>query len=115
MSKAGMTHARLDEMTKGWFVGPFQPTAFHTDLCEVAVKAYPAGSTEEEHYHKVSTEITTIVSGRVEMCGQEWGPGAVIVLPPNTATAFKALEDTVTTVVKVPAAANDKYLGRPEA
>lgn len=103
----------LNDMVKGWFVGPFLPTAFHTEACEVAVKTYVRGDHEAEHYHKVSTEITAIVSGRVEMCEREWGAGSIIVLPPSTATSFKVLEDCVTVVVKVPAAADDKYLGRP--
>lgn len=104
---------KLDEMVKGWFVGGFTPRAVQSEACEVAVKHYAAGDREEEHYHKVATEITVIISGHVRMCGQEWGPGDIIVLPPNTATDFEALEDTVSTVVKLPGALNDKYIGRP--
>ena len=35
-----MKTARLDEMTKGWFVGNFFPTLYRTNDVEVAVKRY---------------------------------------------------------------------------
>jgi quercetin dioxygenase-like cupin family protein len=109
-----MKSFKLQDMTKGWFVGQFEPRAEHSEACEVAVKKYRKGETEAEHYHKLSTEVTVVVSGRVRMCGQVWEEGAIIVLPPNTPTDFEALEDTVSTVVKLPASVNDKYLGRPD-
>ena len=103
--------ANLNDMVRGWFVGDFQPTAFQTQACEVGVKAYQAGDREERHYHKVATEITLIQSGRVLMNGIEHQSGAIVVIPPWESTDFLALEDTVTVVVKVPGAKDDKYLG----
>lgn len=105
-----MKKGNLEEMVKGWFVGNFQPTAFKTNACEVAIKSYSAGESEGEHFHKIATEITVIQSGRVRMCGQEYGEGDVVVIEPGTATAFEALEDTTTVVVKVPGANDDKYI-----
>lgn len=105
-----MKSARLEKMVKGWFVGSFTPTAFATEGCEVAVKRYAAGDTEGEHFHKIATEITLVLSGRVEMAGKSWGDGDIIVLSPGETTAFKALQDSVTVVVKVPGATNDKYI-----
>lgn len=100
----------LADMVKGWFVGGFAPTAYQTQDCEVAVKHYAAGDHEGAHYHKVATEITVIVSGRVRMCGQEWGPGAIVVLSPGDVTDFEALTDATNVVVKLPGALNDKYV-----
>lgn len=105
-----MNSARLDEMVKGWFVGSFTPTAFRTDACEVAVKRYKAGDSEVAHYHKVATEVTAIISGKVEMCGKVWGPGDIIVLHPGEPTSFLAIEDTISVVVKTPGALNDKFV-----
>lgn len=107
-----MKHFRLDEMVKGWFVGKFSPAALSTDSCEVAVKHYKAGDHEDEHHHKIATELTLIISGRVRMLGQEWGEGDIIVIEPYTATDFYALTDAVNVVVKLPGALNDKYEGR---
>jgi quercetin dioxygenase-like cupin family protein len=105
-----MKHARLDDMTKGWFVGAFTPTAYSTDACEVAVKRYTAGDREGKHYHKLATEITLIISGKVRMAGREWGAGDIVVMEPGDATEFEALTDTVNVVVKTPGAMNDKYI-----
>lgn len=104
---------QLSEMTKGWFVGNFAPTALATNEVEVAVKKYLAGSYEPAHYHKIATEITVIVEGRVRMNGVEYGPNSILVIEPNSSTDFLALTDVTTTVVKYPGANDDKYLGAP--
>ncbi len=106
-----MKVAKLEDMVKGWFVGNFEPTLIKTNDVEVAVKSYKKGDFEEKHYHKIATEITTIVSGKVKMNNVEYLQGDIIVIEPNEATDFEALEDTVCSVVKFPGASNDKYLG----
>jgi quercetin dioxygenase-like cupin family protein len=108
-----MKVVKLEDMVKGWFVGNFEPTLINTNDVEVSVKEYKKGDYEEKHYHKIATEITVIVSGRVKMNGIEYSKGDIIVIEPNEATDFEALEDTVNTVVKYPGAINDKYLGEP--
>ncbi|ATR84281.1 hypothetical protein CS390_17975 [Pseudomonas sp. HLS-6] len=105
-----MNSAQLKDMVKGWFVGGFEPTAFSTEACEVGVKAYKAGDNEAAHYHKVATEITLVLSGTVVMRDQEFAEGDIVVLEPGDVTAFKAITDAVTVVVKVPGALNDKYV-----
>jgi quercetin dioxygenase-like cupin family protein len=104
-----MKHARLEDMVKGWFVGGFQPTALATQACEVAVKRYRAGDREAAHFHKVATEVTLVLSGRVRMAGREWGEGDIVVLAPGEVTDFEALTDAVNVVVKTPGALDDKY------
>lgn len=103
----------LSKMTKGWFVGNFSPTALATNAVEVAVKKYRAGDCEPAHHHKIATEITVIVEGRVQMNGIEYGPDSILVIEPSTPTDFLALTDVVTTVVKLPGANDDKYSGAP--
>ena len=105
-----MKHSRLEDMVKGWFVGSFSPAAYQTGVCEVAVKHYRAGDEEQEHYHKLATEITLILSGRVYMVNKEWSDGDIIVLNPGEATSFKAITDAINVVIKIPGAAGDKYL-----
>jgi quercetin dioxygenase-like cupin family protein len=105
-----MKHAHLGEMIKGWFVGDFEPTVINSPHVEVAVKKYKAGEKESKHFHKVATEITVVISGKVVMLGQTWSEGDIIVLSPGEETAFEALTDAVNVVVKLPAAKNDKYI-----
>lgn len=81
-----------------------------TNDVEVAVKSYNKGDYETRHYHKIATELTVIISGRVRMNGIEYGKGDIIVMEPNEATDFECLEDgTQNVVVKIPGANNDKY------
>jgi quercetin dioxygenase-like cupin family protein len=105
-----LKNAHLDDMVKGWFVGNFVPSAFSTDTCEVAVKRYKAGDSEGAHFHKIATEITLVLSGRVQMAGRSWAAGDIVVLNPGEVTSFDAFEDSVTVVVKVPGATDDKYI-----
>ena len=62
-----MRTARLEDMVKGWFVGNFEPSLIKTNDVEVAVKSYNKGDYEEKHYHKIATELTVIIQGRVKM------------------------------------------------
>lgn len=96
-------------MTKGWFVGAFEPTAYASHDCEVGVKRYRAGEREAAHVHRIATELTLVVSGRVRMSGREFGPDDIVILDPGVPTDFEVLEDAVTVVVKVPCVAGDKY------
>ncbi len=105
-----MKVVNIESMVKGWFVGDFEPTALRTDACEVAVKHYAAGEQEAAHYHRVATEVTLVLAGRVRMCGRELKTGEIVVLSPGEATDFEALTDATTVVVKTPGAKNDKYL-----
>lgn len=105
-----MRAAKLGEMTRGWFVGEFAPTAFSTDACEVAVRHYKAADKEPLHKHQVATEITLILYGSVRMVGREWSEGDIVVLAPGEITDFEAMTDCATVVVKVPGARDDKYL-----
>ena len=107
-SKALERH-RLDCFTKGWFVGNFKPALIASDAVEVAVKHYQAGEHEPSHHHKVATELTAIVSGRVRMAGEEIGAGEIVRIHPGQSTDFTALTDTITVVVKMPCVAGDKY------
>jgi mannose-6-phosphate isomerase-like protein (cupin superfamily) len=100
---------RLDNFTKGWFVGNFSPTLIASDAVEVAVKNYKAGEHEAAHHHKIATEITAIVSGRVKMSGEEISAGEIVKIHPGQSTDFTALTDATTVVVKMPCASCDKF------
>jgi mannose-6-phosphate isomerase-like protein (cupin superfamily) len=106
---AALERHRLDQFTKGWFVGNFHPTLIQSDAVEVAVKHYQAGEHEASHHHKIATELTLIVHGRVRMSGEEVGPGEIVKIHPGQSTDFTALTDVTTVVVKMPCVAGDKY------
>ena len=97
-------------MINGWIVGDFDPTCFKTNACEVAVKNYKSGETEAEHYHKIATELTMVVSGKVRMMNETWSAGDIIIVEPGEKTSFEALTDVTNVVVKLPGVLNDKYI-----
>ena len=105
-----MKVSNLRQMTKGWFIGAFEPTLFSTDDFEVGVKSYVSGSLEARHHHKISTEFTCLVSGRARMNDQFLEAGDIVEITPGKSTDFEAISDCVTVVVKVPSSSNDKYL-----
>ncbi len=106
-----MMVANLKDMIRGWFIGNFAPSVFKTNSVEVAVKEYMAGDCESKHHHKIATEYTVVVRGRVKMNGTEYKQGDIITVSPNESTDFLCLEDgTSNVVVKLPGANNDKYI-----
>lgn len=96
-------------MIGGWFVGDFAPSVLRTSDFEVAVKSYVQGQSEPAHVHRIATELTVIITGRVRMAGQDWCAGDIVTLEPNEETDFLALTDALTVVVKTPSLAGDKY------
>jgi len=106
-----MKSAKLENMVKGWFIGDFTPSLLKTQDVEVAVKTYRKGDYEGAHFHKIATEYTVIVSGRVRMNGIDYQKGDIVIMEPGEVTDFESLEDeTTNVVVKIPGAQNDKYL-----
>lgn len=105
-----MEKYRINEFVRGWFVGGFEPTLYNTTDVEVAVQHFKKGDKEASHCHKIATEITVVVSGKALMKGRILSAGDILRIEPGEYTDFEALEDTVTTVVKLPGALNDKYL-----
>ena len=106
-----MKTAKLDDMAGGWFIGNFSPSMLKTNEVEIAVKRYAKYDREGAHFHKMAMEFTVVVSGRVKMNGVEYGAGDIVVIEPGEVTDFECLEDaTVTTVVKIPGASDDKYV-----
>ena len=105
---------KISTMKGGWFIGNFEPSLYKTKDVEVAVKTYKKGDCENAHYHKIATEYTVIVKGKVRMKGMEYQEGDVIVVNPGEATDFYAIEDSINVVVKIPGANSDKYIVEEE-
>lgn len=99
----------LKDMVRGWFVGNFAPTALVTSEVEVAVKKYKAGEYELPHYHKIGTEVTVIISGKVKMMNRILESGEIIIIEPGEITDFHAITDVTNVVVKIPGSSDDKY------
>jgi anti-sigma factor ChrR (cupin superfamily) len=105
-----MKKFNLDQMTKGWFVGDFEPTVIRTTDCEVGVKRYRSGDKESAHFHKEAVELTIVIEGRIRMNESVFLKGDIVLVEKNEIIEFQALEDTITVVYKSGSFKNDKYL-----
>lgn len=102
-----------NDMLGGWFVGNFAPCVFKTESAEVGVKSYKAGETNAMHYHKCSTEVTMIISGKCRMGKHALNAGDIMVIEPNEESDFEAITDCTLVVYKSASVAGDKYLSSP--
>jgi len=99
----------LKDFKRGWLVGDFEPSVFSTNKIEVAIQNYEAGHEEPNHYHKIATEITFMVSGSA-FCNDlliENGEG--VIIEPNQPNIFRAKTNCTTLVIKFPSVPSDKY------
>lgn len=100
---------QIDCGDRGWFIGNWPNAALQTNNVEVSGQFFVKGSTGSPHYHKIATEITLVVSGKILFNENELGPGEIIVINPNEVSNYIALEDSYLVIVKTPGALNDKY------
>ena len=105
-----MKKYRLEDMTKGWFVGNFKPTVIKTKDCEVGVKHYVAGIQEPAHFHSKAEELTLVISGRIRMNDKIFIAGDIVKVLKDEIIEFEALEDVITVVYKSASVLGDKYL-----
>ena len=105
-----MEIVKIKDFIGGWFVGNFEPSLFKTNDVEIGIKYYKSGDCEGYHHHKIATEFTVIISGKVLMDGKTYEAGEIITIKPNISTNFEAITDAVTVVVKIPGANKDKYV-----
>jgi quercetin dioxygenase-like cupin family protein len=97
------------DFVRGWVVGAFENPILQTDNFEVCIKRFKAGEEENSHYHKLTTEITIVISGTIEMCGKRFKANSVIVLEPNEVSSFKCIEDATTCAIRNGSYTKDKY------
>ncbi len=105
-----MKKFNLKNFKGGWIVGSFDPSIFTTKNFEVSIKHYNASQYEKTHTHKISDEITIIVSGTVMMNGVRYTKDDIILIGKGESTNFLTLTDVTTCVIKIPSAINDKYI-----
>ena len=105
-----MKFDNINNYVRGWIFGNFEPSLLKTNEFECSVKKYKAGDHELKHHHKVATEYTIVISGKVKFNDVEYGPDEIIIIEPNESVDFLCLEDAVNVVIKYPGAQNDKYI-----
>ena len=102
----------INNYVRGWIFGMFEPSLLKTEEFEFSIKKYKTGDFELKHHHKIATEYTIIISGKVKFNGVEYGPDDIVIIEPNESTDFLCVEDAVSAVIKYPGAQNDKYIDK---
>jgi quercetin dioxygenase-like cupin family protein len=101
---------KIDEFTKGWFVGNFSPVLIHSSDYEIAVKWFKAGEKEPLHRQIIATEITVVVAGEIRLGGKVFSQGDVVTIPPGEFAEFESITDSALVCIKTPSLPNDKVL-----
>ena len=100
----------VNEYTKGWLVGNFEPSLINSKDIEVGLKYYKKGDKESSHVHKIITEYTIVVSGKIKMNDEVYIEKDIVTILPNVPTNFESLEDSITLVIKTPSIPSDKHM-----
>ena len=99
---------KLNTMTRGWFMGNFEPSMYKGDI-EVCANDYKKGDIELAHIHKLAKEFTVLLSGKARMNNIYLEKGDIIQIDEFELTDFECIEDCITLVVKTKSVQNDKY------
>lgn len=101
---------KIDDKTRGWFVGNFENASFKTDACEVSYKKHYAGEFWEPHYQEKITEINLMISGEMIIQNTKLIAGDIFILYPYEIADPIFLTDCEVVCIKVPGIRNDKVV-----
>jgi len=98
---------RIENFTRGWFVGNFEPTIFSTKDFEVGILHHSKGKMPA-HYH-TSIELNYLISGEMTIHGKKLMPGDIFIIEPYEVVDPVIVKDCTLVVVKTPSMPGDKY------
>ena len=101
--------SKLENMTRGWLIGNFEPSILKTDLFEVGYLKHPKGQVWPPHLHKDADEYNIVIKGLLSINNEMINQGEVFIIPKNMLTSAKFLEDCEILCIKVPSNTKDKY------
>ena len=105
-----MRKFRIENMKRGWFIGDFEPVALKTKDFEVGVGHHEKGEKWDKHFHKLATEITLILKGKVKINDEIFVKGDIFIIDKDEIVEPLFLEETDYVVVKTISDVNDKYI-----
>lgn len=100
---------RIEDMIGGWFVGYFEPSVMKTKEFEVGYKLHKKGESWPVHYHRIATEITYLLRGRMIIGEKELTTGDIFTIFPYEIADPVFLEDCEVLIIKTPSVPGDKY------
>lgn len=106
-----MKRERIENFTRGWFIGNFEPAILKTEEFEVGFQIHKKNETIEKHYQELSTEYNLLLIGSLIANGETLGPGDIFIFDPKEVTIVELLEECHIVCVKTPSLGfNDKVV-----
>jgi quercetin dioxygenase-like cupin family protein len=102
--------SNINEMTRGWFVGDFEPSVFKTKDFEVGYLHHKKGEIWQVHYHAFMTEVNLLVKGKMILNDIEINEGQIFVIHKNDIACPIFLEDCFIICIKIPSVIGDKVI-----
>lgn len=103
-----MFRDRIENYTRGWIIGDFEPSLFKTKDFEVAVISHHKDEKIPLHYHSELEEYNVLLSGKMIVNNQELVEGDVFVLVRKEVVNVTVLEDSKLLCIKIPSIPRDK-------
>jgi hypothetical protein len=92
----------------GWFIGDFEPSVWRTSAYEVGYKHHAAGEPWPAHYHEHCDEITFLLEGTMQICGETLTGPVIFELARMEVADPLFVTDCKVFVIKAPSVPGDK-------
>lgn len=100
---------KLEDFTRGWIIGNFEPSIIKTTELEIGILDLKAGDKGDLHWHEHHKEFNLILSGAAKIGKNLYFEGDVFIFEPFEKSNVEYMQDTKLLVIKSPAMKGDKY------
>jgi dTDP-glucose pyrophosphorylase len=100
----------INEMTRGWLIGDFEPSILRTKDFEVGYLNHKKGELWPVHYHAHMIEINVLIKGKMILNDIEINENQVFVIHKNDIACPIFVEDCFILCIKVPSIIGDKVI-----
>ena len=104
-----MKFYNIKDMTRGWFIGNFEPSVLKTEKFEVGILTHKKDEDWPKHFHKEAVEYNCLIEGKMLINDMLIEPGTIFVIEQNEVSKPKFIEDCKLVVIKTPSVIGDKY------
>ena len=105
-----MKKHRIEDFTRGWVIGDFEPSLYKTKDFEVSISFVEKGYVGARHIHKLADEIHIVTSGKFKLDEDVFVVGDIVYISAGEFSGFECLESGSTTTIKTSSVKGDKYL-----
>lgn len=101
----------LENFTRGWFIGDFEPSLLKNSGIELAVMNKKKGvGIDDFHYHENCIEINILIKGKMKINNKLIKENNIFVFNPYVPSVYEYLEDCTFVVFKNKPSNNDKVI-----